>query len=316
MGQSSKQLSNPYSTGGGGPHFEAHIQAMFVILMLVRGPAPTMPAWPIREIRFQNKIHGYHTDDLLVVVEDQHTKTTAKLVAQIRHTVRITKSDSQFRNLVQAAWQDFNNKMHFDTQVDNIALITGPLSATDTYDVPWLLNQARHTPDPQEFFLKVSQANFSSDAKRKKLDTIQTILNVSDGDLHSFLRRFHLLMYDLGSDASSILSLLNALIMQFENVNPERVWGRVVDLVQSWNQDAGAIILEDLPQDLRDSFVTKAQMVMPTNLSASETMQVEHSAIKTPQSPILVAANLLGGWNDRTEADLMIVDRLMTRFRS
>jgi hypothetical protein len=26
----SKNLSNPFSTGGGGPHFEAHVQASFV----------------------------------------------------------------------------------------------------------------------------------------------------------------------------------------------------------------------------------------------------------------------------------------------
>lgn len=316
MSQSPKQLSNPYSTGGGGSHFEAHIQAMFAILMLVGGPAPTMPAWPIREIRFQNKIHGYHTDDLIVIVEDQPTKKKAKLVAQIRHKVRIIKSDSQFRDFVQAAWQDFDNKAHFDTHVDNIALITGPLSATDTYDVPWLLNQARHTPDPQEFFLKVKQANFSSHSKRRKLETFQSTLNISDGDLHSFLRRLHLLMYDLGSDAGSTLSLINALIMQFEDANPEWVWGRIVDLVQSWNQDAGAITLEDLPKDLRDAFVSKAKMVMPPKLTVSEAMQVEDSTIKVPQIPILVAANLLGAWNDKMEGDQMIVNRLMTRFRS
>ena len=275
-----------------------------------------MPAWPIQEISFQNKIRGYHTDDLLVIVEDRHSKKRAKLVAQIRHKVRITKSDSQFRDLIQAAWQDFNDKACFDAQVDNIALITGPLTDTDTYDVPWLLDQARHTPDPQEFFLKVNQATFSSESKRRKLETIQTTLNISDGELHSFFRRFHLLMYDLGSDVGSTLSLLHALIMQFQDANPEWVWGRVVDLVQSWNQDAGAITLGDLPEDLRESFVSEAQMVMPAELSVGEAMPVEHSATETPKSPILVAANLLGAWDERMEGDRMIVDRLMARFRS
>jgi hypothetical protein len=34
MAQASKQQSNPFSTGGGGPNFETRVQAAFVILML------------------------------------------------------------------------------------------------------------------------------------------------------------------------------------------------------------------------------------------------------------------------------------------
>jgi hypothetical protein len=30
MSKNNKQLSNPFSTGGGGGHFETHVQAMFV----------------------------------------------------------------------------------------------------------------------------------------------------------------------------------------------------------------------------------------------------------------------------------------------
>lgn len=40
MGKKGKQLSNPFSTGGGGLHFEAHVQASFVVLMLTGGFAP------------------------------------------------------------------------------------------------------------------------------------------------------------------------------------------------------------------------------------------------------------------------------------
>jgi hypothetical protein len=49
MNPNKKQLSNPFSTGGGGEHFEAHIQASFVVLMLTGGYAPCLPCWPICE---------------------------------------------------------------------------------------------------------------------------------------------------------------------------------------------------------------------------------------------------------------------------
>jgi len=34
MSMNEKKLSNPFSTGNGGGHFEAHVQASFVALML------------------------------------------------------------------------------------------------------------------------------------------------------------------------------------------------------------------------------------------------------------------------------------------
>ncbi|WP_431792868.1 hypothetical protein I0K01_18475 [Xanthomonas oryzae pv. oryzae] len=39
---SRKKLSNPFSTGGGGILFEAHVQAAFVTLMITGGAASTL----------------------------------------------------------------------------------------------------------------------------------------------------------------------------------------------------------------------------------------------------------------------------------
>ncbi|EJL6401067.1 hypothetical protein ATY35_19090 [Vibrio cidicii] len=51
-----KKLSNPFSTGGGGVYFEAHVQASFVTIMLTGGHAPCLPCWPIAEIKLQGKL--------------------------------------------------------------------------------------------------------------------------------------------------------------------------------------------------------------------------------------------------------------------
>lgn len=74
MNESYKQLSNSFSTGGGGGHFEAHVQALFVVLMLTGGYAPYLRCWPITEIKLQGKIDGFDTDDLIVFVEKSDTK--------------------------------------------------------------------------------------------------------------------------------------------------------------------------------------------------------------------------------------------------
>ena len=74
-----KNLSNPFSTGGGGVHFEANVQASFVALMLTGGHAPCLPCWPITEIKLQGKIDGFDTDDLVVFVNNE-TKWSRKMV--------------------------------------------------------------------------------------------------------------------------------------------------------------------------------------------------------------------------------------------
>ena len=135
MNGSGKQLSNPFSSGGGGGHFEEHVQASFVALMLTGGFAPCLPNWPIRKIKLQGKFAGYDTDDLIIFVENPGGDQERKILGQIKHSISITENDKVFAEVIQAAWNDFNNDSLFSRGKDVIALITGPLSATDINDV-------------------------------------------------------------------------------------------------------------------------------------------------------------------------------------
>lgn len=75
-----KKLSNPFSTDGGGGHFEASVQACFVTLMLTGGYAPALPRWPIVEIKLQGKVDGFETDDLVIHVENPSSRERRKLL--------------------------------------------------------------------------------------------------------------------------------------------------------------------------------------------------------------------------------------------
>src|ERR1700693_2975265 len=104
-----KQISSPFSTGGGGPNFENNVQAAFVVLMLTGGVAPCVPPWPIRKIKLQGHYADFQTDDFIAYVEARNVGQKAKLLAQIKHSVRITKRDVNFGEIIQAAWLDFQN---------------------------------------------------------------------------------------------------------------------------------------------------------------------------------------------------------------
>ena len=253
MSRPSKQLSNPFSTGGGGPHFEACVQAMFVTLMLTGGYAPCLPNWPIKRIKLQGKNDGFEMDDAIVFVENPISNEKKTLATQVKHSIQITAKNELFGEVMQAAWKDFNNSSLFDRRRDALALITGPLSATDTNDVGWLLNQARHTASPDVFLRNVNLAKFSSRKKKKKLEAFRQQLKkanqgieVSSEDLYSFLNCFHLLGFDLGGEIGITLSLLHSHMLQY-NVNPPHIWGRIVDFVQTCNQNAGTIDFDRSP---------------------------------------------------------------------
>ena len=313
-----RQLSNPYSTGGGGVNFEACVQAMFVTLMLTGGVAPCLPPWPITKIKLQGRVDGFDMDDLIVYVEDPITNQTRKLIAQIKHTIRITKGDRIFSEVMQAAWNDFNNLDIFDPNKDTIALITGPLNKTDTNDAVWLLDQARHTSEAEEFFRHVMQTHFSSAGKRAKLKAFQKQLEkanssceVAERRLYSFLRRFHLLGCDLGRESGITLSLLHSHMSQFQFVvPPPSIWGRIVTTVQNWNQDAGTITPENIPDDLRQDFEQPERLTFPTEFLPVRSHPEEPDWNQHPLASALVVANLLGAWNEENEADLDVIRQL------
>lgn len=312
-----KKLSNAFSTGGGGAHFEAHVQSSYVALMLTGGYAPCLPCWPISEIKLQGKIDGFDTDDLIVFAKNPDSKEQRKLLGQVKHSISITQGSSVFGEVMQAAWSDFNNSKVFTRGKDVIALITGPLTATDAHNVQWLLNQARHTKDVDEFIRNVHQANFSPSKSSAKLDVIKHHLKVANGgndvskdELYDFLNHFHLLGYDLGKEYGVILSLLHSHISQFQQQYPQWVWSRVVDIVQTWNQDAGTVTPDKLPEDLKDAFRQKIVKAIPEELKVTREIPPTDWAQHT-DAAYLSFALLIGSWNEKNKNDVEVVTQVL-----
>lgn len=317
MKKTDKQLSNPFSTGGGGGHFEAHVQASFVALMLTGGFAPCLPCWPISKIKLQGKFTGYDTDDLIVFTEKPGSDRKCKLLGQIKHSINIAEKDPVFGEVIQAAWIDFNNASLFSRGKDAIALITGPLSATDVNDVRAILEWARHSENADEFIKKVELFRFSSKSKQRKLQAFKTnLINanggkpVSDDILFDFLKHFHLLGYDLDIKAGVTLSLLHSLIGQYSQENALSLWARLVDEVQSANKNAGTISPENLPEDLQTSFKHRVYEVIPPKFSSIQLPSTKPDWNQHALASDLVIANLLGTWNEKNAADLEVVRKL------
>lgn len=311
-----KQLSNAFSTGGGGPHFEAHVQASYVTLMLTGGFAPCLPCWPINEIKLQGKVDGIDTDDLIVFVRAPNGGDTRKLLGQIKHGLQIGDNE-RFRAVIQAAWDDYRKPGVFTKGKDIIAAISDGLSTAELAAVQSVLGEAQH-PSTKEFIRRVDLARYNSKTTRAVLGVFRETLKkanndqcVSDAELHEFLRHFRMLGYDLGEEEGVVLSLLHSHISQRSDRPPKDLWGRIVDFVQSCSQKSIPITRETLPDDLSEAFTRPPIEAIPIEI-ASKLAQAPSGLPAHTYSHNLAQAFLIGSWNEDSAGDIDIVTELAT----
>ena len=318
--KNNEQLSNSFSTGGGGVYFEACVQASFVALMLAKGNAPGLQTGPITKIKLQGRFAGYNTDDLIVFMGETSNNEHRKILGQIKHSVSITEGNSTFQKIIQSAWKDFTNTEIFKEDRDILALITGPLSSTDTNDVRTILEWSRFTEDSQEFFNKVELANFSSEAKRGKLKAFKVSLEkanggdpVADEVCYQFLRHFHLFGYDLDTRSSVTLSLIHSLIGQNSKDKAVSVWSRLVEEVLNVNKNAGTIIPDRLPEDIKEAFKQQPFTQIPKELTEAQHEPEKTDWNRSPYAADLALVSLAGAWNEENEADISILNKITSK---
>lgn len=322
MSSDLKNISNPYSTGGGGLLFENHVQSSFVVIMLSGGIIPCLPGKVINKIKLQCKYEGFNTDDLVAFTTDNITNKEHKLLAQIKHDVSVTKSNTTFQEVITAAWADYNNPTLFIKNRDIIVLVTGPLSKSDINDSRTILEWARHSENETEFIeYKVNLAKFSSNSKREKLETFRSALkeansgvNVSNLDLFEFMKHFHIIGYDLDIKTGVTLSLLHSLISQFACNESQSIWSRITNEVQSFNQNAGTITKNSLTEGITNIFQREKIKSIPENYSKPE-MKNDILINESPQNlDSLLIASILGGWDENNDADMKIIARIANGF--
>jgi hypothetical protein len=280
----SSQISNPFSTGGGGGFFEAKVQASFLLQLLIGGRVPCLPGGRTQSVRLQAKQAGFNTDDVVITLRTDYG-TDHRLLAQIRHHAAITTSDEEFCDAMAGAWSDFNNPKAFVKHRDAMALITGPQSDRVLHHVRPLLDWARTSATGIEFAGKVATARFSSDQKRAYLQVFKDLLTKvadiapTEDVLWEFLKHFYLLSYDFdvqgSKDEAAVLTVLELARNTPSGLDAQGIWEALIVQAQEWNKTAGTFTALDISERLRSSVQPRRSKVQQEAVSIMQ----EHSAL-------------------------------------
>lgn len=268
-----KKQSNPFSTGGGGVNFETRVQAAFALSLLTKFCVPCLSNYMrAKELKFQNKYDGVNTDDFVLVAADK-SGNESKIFAQIKHKITISSStNSMFAEVINSAWSDFKS-LGFDAERDSIALITGNLAKTDVNNTLPLLEWAKFSSSSEDFIKKSRAEGFTSKAKLERLEIFRSQLTsanngvaISEDELWSFLKSFQILHFDLDAEHSIVANLLCSLIQCYSDELPSLVWARLVTCVQIFNQNAGILTQNNIPEDVKVLFNKSSDILFENDL--------------------------------------------------
>lgn len=242
------EQSNPFSTGGGGVNFEVGVQSCFVAYMLLNWKIPNINSGRVNKIKLQGRYDGYDTDDCIIFTEDEN-----KMLCQIKHSISITKSDTAFSDVINSAWNDFNNGNLFNKDTDMIALIVSALSKVDSQNVRPILEWAKTCADEDEFIKKIYTSQFSSQEKIQKYETIKYHLqkskqDITDMEIWSFFNVFTIQVMEVDIPDSHINTAFGAALKELteEDNFAEKLYRYVANM----NQNAGTILIENVKKDL------------------------------------------------------------------
>ena len=293
------KLSNSFSTGGGGGSFERRIQAVFLLSLLIDGFSPILNM-PMERVAFQARQLGDAVDDMVVF-----STSGAKLLCQMKHSLPVSAQNATFQEVMRAAWHDFCAET-FSKERDKIALFTGFIAKDSTDALRFLHDQAVAAADTDDFFSRMEQAQFTSQAAREKLEIIRSSLQQANGGaaisqqmLWQFCKCFLLAIFDLDYEESINRTLAQTLIRCKATQDARLIWSYLTDLCATYNQQAAVLTRQDLPGELLEWFgwqqAEEAAQCLPAGVVSED---------------VWAALLLVGTWDENKPADLRAVEQI------
>lgn len=256
-----QRISSPTSTGGSGTFFEQHVGAYWLAQLLVRGIPPVLIKTTVAEVRFQTELHGWHTDDFLIICE-RSGGVTQKLAGQVKRSFSVSATNDECKKAVQDFWQDFKNANPFCPENDRLVLVTLRGSNTLLEHFAGLLDCARAAHDGVEFKHRLSKEGFISAKAGHYCTELCKIItdfegkNIGAVEIWPFLRLLYVLSLDLNTPTRQTEAQIKNLLAHTINEGDaakvaDDSWSALLALASTGMSEAQSLSLSDLPVELR-----------------------------------------------------------------
>lgn len=242
-----------FSMGSGGATYEHHVQAAYLLAMILQMEVPLVTKGKICEVAFQTTSRGYATDDLMVIV-DLGAGSQQKILGQIKHNIALTENNEVFTEVITAFWKDFNNG-DFNKNKDRLLLVKSNLTNNDKNHIAILLDWASTHKDENDFYKEVERI----EVKKQHLNIFENLLekandgkSVSKKDIWQFLKSMALIGLDFGIETSTALNnSLNLITLTKAtdcNLSSIEIWNSLLALAANYNQNGGALTYDSSKQ--------------------------------------------------------------------
>lgn len=300
-----KKKASSAARGGSGNGFEIEMQARFVLLMVTKGVSPCPPQWPIEKIILQSDI--YNTDDAIVHTRYSDSGPSSRLLVQMKQTIAVRPSDTEFSETITNAWNDYKDRGNFNPDWDSIALVTSNISKDHARQTTRMLDLARGSAELPEFLLKLNTAGLEDRDVRTRYEVIQRNIRkiesaASDDEIFRFCKIFYLLDAGVSLEYGFLRGFTLASLAPFGD--PNETWLEILDFVRIFNAKGGTINSETLSHNLKIKFINNQINSIPTHQQTSGLQ---------PQKSILLELalpSLFLGWSENSKEDLGAIERI------
>ncbi|MCG7878025.1 MAG: ATP-binding protein [Candidatus Thiodiazotropha taylori] len=254
-------VSSPAATGDAGGHFEQHVDAFSLALLLVGATPPILTNTSVAEVCFQTEHLGWKTDDLLIVGETG-ADVLRKLAVQVKRSFTVSASNADCRKTIEGFWDDFQANDRFNVSEDRLAVITQHGTSTLLHSFNSLLECARASVDTDDFHHRVGLEGYISKKAKQQNEVIKSILTdyigtpPGDDDYWRFLRVVNILSYDLNTSTAQTEALALSLLAHVSAGVPDAVsaakatWAALLECAGRGRPTASIYRRESLPADI------------------------------------------------------------------
>ena len=254
------QAATSASTGGAGTYFEQHVYAAFLVHLLVKGIPPCLIDCQVDQVHLQTRHLGWYTDDMLVIGK-RRDGSIRRLAAQVKRRIQISSSNKDCFETISGMWQDFQSN-RFDKSVDVLVVITLRGSEHLMANFSTLSDCAIASLDARDFFRRIEQPKYVSNATRKYCQEIRKIVksvnscSVDDNEFWEFIKSLRILNLDLNTQTNKDEASIKNLLMQTAIGLDKKgiaiaTWHELLSLASLASPIAQSFTYNSLPEGLR-----------------------------------------------------------------